>query len=349
MAESGMQASLYNWVSGDTLINDRTGARATLSEEQRRWLDDADGAPADWLAQIVADGFLVAAETAETRQFSMRHVDIETLSHCNARCLFCPQSEAPKPKEAMPMDLFRQVVRQVAGHTPEWVALNNFSEPLLDPHFLERCAVLREHRLRLALFTNGTVLKAETSQALAGMDVLHSVIFNFPSLEAAEWAELMHLPASMHARTLRQIEALVEAWSGPVSLIVNAIGTTHERRAQELTAHFAPHAHVTVHQYGSNTLAGNIDNEWVGASTLVETPRLKGCDRAVSHVHVGVNGDVFLCCLDYHRKHVFGNAAREPLTEILSGDQAADLRAQIYGLKDASPELLCRTCCHIRR
>ena len=77
---------------------------------------------------------------------------------------------------------------------------------------------------------------------------------------------------------------------------------------------------------------------------LVPTPP----NRLAGHLHVSWRGDVFICCLDYEQKSVFGNIAESTVEEILGGERARRCRRQVYGLEPAAPGLLCRSCCHIR-
>ncbi len=121
----------------------------------------------------------------------MHRVDIETCSHCNARCQYCPVSLDPKPKHVMPLDLFEHIARQIAPHQPDWVALNNFSEPLLDPFFLERCRCLENLGLKIALLTNASIMKPAILEYLKRANVLRFVVMNFASDDPEEWGFLM--------------------------------------------------------------------------------------------------------------------------------------------------------------
>ena len=110
----------------------------------------------------------------------------------------------------------------------------------------------------------------------------------------------------------------------------------------------ARHPNVSVIKLNSNTLAGNIQNDFVEPASLTHDARLGGCARLAAHVHISSQGDVFMCCLDYWQEAKFGNIAVAELDEILGGTIAASHRRQVYGLADADANLLCRKCCHIR-
>ncbi|MCA1576686.1 MAG: hypothetical protein LC794_04900 [Acidobacteria bacterium] len=98
---------------------------------------------------FLREQLLVPATTDETLSFTPHRVDIETCRQCNARCLFCPQSVAPKSRGVMPMELFSLILSRLEGTTPEWVAFNHYGEPLVDPFFKQRVELLRERNFRL--------------------------------------------------------------------------------------------------------------------------------------------------------------------------------------------------------
>ena len=360
-----LKTSCFVWIAEGIATNDLTDEQRSLSAAEQDLLSRLRSTPAPvaslpipmtkdveacsgTVQSLVNAGFLVPADDDESDRFAINRVDVETVSHCNARCGFCPVSIDPKPKQVMPLDLFALIAAQVAPYAPRSVALNNFSEPLLDPWFVERCTVLERHGLTVALFTNATVLRPATLEYLKKSRVLQSVTVNLPSDDAQEWAELMRLPAALHARTIDNVISLAKAFEGPVVISVNARTATHRQRTERLAVLFANYSNVTVNLLASNTLAGTIGGELVGPATLTPAPRLAGCNRLAGHLHIGVTGDVFMCCLDYTQKYKFGNVREASVAEILSGPMARKYRRQVYGLDCADADLLCRSCCHIR-
>jgi hypothetical protein len=171
-----LKTSCFVWFDGDFAVHDLTDEQRRIDPVERQILSALKTVPralsgiqaplgftdADITAaaeSLVAGGFLVPAAEDESARFAVTRVDIETISHCNARCGFCPQSNDPKPRQVMTIELFEEIARKIAPYAPRAVALNNFSEPLLDPMFVERCRILEHHGLTVALLTNATVLR----------------------------------------------------------------------------------------------------------------------------------------------------------------------------------------------
>ena len=81
--------------------------------------------------------------------FFPRYADIETVSHCNARCVYCPQSISPKSANTMDMFLFETILKKIRHEynipSDFNVVLNHYGEPLLDKHFLESTLKFKKH------------------------------------------------------------------------------------------------------------------------------------------------------------------------------------------------------------
>jgi len=124
------------WFRDSIATNDLTDQKHVLNKIEQQTLAELKASPAnsDYLIgkfsgllddtasvlnSLVKRGLLVSAEEDESRKFAVNRVDIETSSHCNARCVYCPVSIDPKPKRIMGMELFTQIVRQIALYRPE--------------------------------------------------------------------------------------------------------------------------------------------------------------------------------------------------------------------------------------
>jgi hypothetical protein len=85
-----------------------------------------------------------------------------------------------------------------------------------------------------------------------------------------------------------------------------------------------------------------------------DTPQehLCGCEnlgsRPLEHVHITASGRCVLCCEDYDENHVVGDLREQTLDDILRGPAVARLRRQVYGLEDAPPDFICRSCVFAR-
>ena len=109
-------------------------------------------------------------------------VYIEPSNLCNFKCIFCPTGDpallekVKRPAGNMSMELFRKIVDELAELKMELRLVNLYKdgEPLVNPHFPEMVAYLKQSGIarRIWTKTNGALLKPELNRRLiaAGLD-----------------------------------------------------------------------------------------------------------------------------------------------------------------------------------
>ncbi|MCA1612650.1 MAG: radical SAM protein [Acidobacteria bacterium] len=343
-----LKTSIFVHHTGPFVFNDLTNHLYKCDPEEQRLLARLSVAPASLTAlaasdpdpqlaahvrRLVSAGLLVPASKDETGEFVTHQVDIETCRQCNARCLYCPQSVAPKPRGVMTTELFAHVLDSLGETRPQWVALNHYGEPLLDPHFRDRVRMLRERGFPLHLFTNGTLLRDPLVEFLSDGG-LFATVFNFPSIDPDEWCRLMRMTETAYRHARHAIERYLSAGGGRalVAISVNAQTPDREERAVRLSEHFSAFGPIEVFLEDSDSRAGAIENSLVRIDSKGAGQRFGGCARFVNHLHVSWEGKVFLCCQDYEQRVVLGDLRRESIAAIMSSEQARRLRAENAGL-----------------
>ena len=140
--------------SGPDLVRDiRTGTRVCVSPEQEIAVRALSGLPAPIclhdgiealrraslpeadFKELVAAQIVLHAGGDVFRQFFPRQAHIETCSHCNARCVFCPVSEHTVKPRTMDQGVYAIVVHKLAAAGITSLSLNAYNEPLLDRLF----------------------------------------------------------------------------------------------------------------------------------------------------------------------------------------------------------------------
>lgn len=104
-------------------------------------------------------------------------VAIETTQHCNRRCSYCPVSLDPKPRRAMSLDVFTEIIEQLRSiRFRGYLSYHFFNEPLLNSNLesLIHHAAQRLPKARHVIFTNGDLLTSQRARSLfaAGVNLL---------------------------------------------------------------------------------------------------------------------------------------------------------------------------------
>lgn len=344
-------AGLSNLLTGKTVGLSRAtwcsvlglGDRFTLPDVERQ-LGLSHELATSFLARLIGARLVLPDDESVFANYAVRYVDIEITSHCNARCRFCPVSADPLPRRFMPRDVFLTVLSRLEGYPVKWVALNHYNEPLLDPDFLEKVRLLDRSGLALRLFTNGMLLRPEISDELSAIGNVESIIVNIPTDNPREYEERMGV--RMLPGLLSQVR-YAAAKGLRVVICINGTDQISQRWAK--TAHGVLGESVHVHLNSTHDRAGHVG----GAPEVQEAGHwsgpLMGCRRALEHLHVNVDGWVYLCCQDYHQQHLLGDVSSSSIREIMTGVEAVGLRRRIFGEGPAPMDFICRSCVELLR
>jgi MoaA/NifB/PqqE/SkfB family radical SAM enzyme len=274
------------------------------------------------------------------KEYYCRSVQIEITSHCNSACKYCPVSIDPKPIAVMSMDIFSEIIKKVSVHkTIRYVTFHFFNEPTLDPYFEERLKILRKYNMKLALYTNGSALIPKKIDALRKAEVVYTIIVNFPSLDKDEFSALTQSKA--YDQCIKNIEYLSKS-KLPIKIAVNGKGENSYKRTKKLRDKYA-FLGIDVFQTNTCDRAGTLNSTPYGQKIYIDS-KLSGCCWPVNHPHFAVNGDIFLCCNDYYQTERFGNIKNGSLHEIMTTDEAVDVRRKVFGVIDAPENFVCRRC-----
>ncbi|MGH3924225.1 MAG: radical SAM protein, partial [Pseudonocardiaceae bacterium] len=266
--------------------------QAALAPLERRALTEAYGA--DMVADLVGRGWLQRPDQLCT-EYLLTTAQIEVTAHCNWGCRVCPVSTDRKPPATMPIPLFEEIIEKISVcDTIRYVTFHFYNEPTLDPFFDQRIDMLREHGLRLRLFTNASHLTTDRIEALKRSGVLDLLMVNLPALQEEEFQALTQ--SRTHAKTVRNVDAAVEH-ALPVSIAVNGTGEAVGHRIAELRERYEPQG-VQVNSTVLSDRAGTVGGSY-NQAIRVDGP-LRGCGWPVNHAHFSVGGDMFICCNDYY-------------------------------------------------
>ncbi|MCA1576687.1 MAG: hypothetical protein LC794_04905 [Acidobacteria bacterium] len=95
---------------------------------------------------------------------------------------------------------------------------------------------------------------------------VYKIVFNFPSLDQAEWCRLMQMPEQSYLKARRAIEyslSNVRDLPQGIAISVNGVTETQPARVNAIKEHFSKFGNVQVRSEFSNSRAGAIENELV--------------------------------------------------------------------------------------
>ena len=231
--------------------------------------------------------------------------NIETITTCNRRCSYCPNSifERSLPKNEILMDeeVFKKIIDELAemkfsGRIRPYF----FGEPLLDKRLPQLLTYARKRlpKAKIIITSNGDLLTIELYEKLVAAGINGFLI----TQHGQKMSKNMHL-------LFKYLE---------------------KHPNKEVFVAYRP-------PIENEPLSSR------GGTTQPKNPHHKAnCSSPANPVVITAKGDVVLCCNDYHSSVVFGNVKNEALVDIWKSKRYKLIRHQLR--RHAYKLPICRKC-----
>ena len=259
------------------------------------------------------------------------HVQIQTITGCNASCIFCPNGKTRRniPKgRRMDWDLYRSIVDQSIALGIRRYSVYLMNEPMLDrelPKRVEYVGARIKKPQYVKVTSHGGLLTERMARGLLDSG-LNKLKISVQSLNPKTYRDIMGLEL---AKTLRNIDRLLELKEqGGYKLprleivMVDSIQTHNEipnmRRywqARTIKLYIEPVENRADQQ--------NIRDSALGVRNL---KAFSWCRRLMEQIYILYDGRMVQCCADWEQRSVMGDLTRESLADICRGERYTDYR-----------------------
>ena len=124
-------------------------------------------------------GFTLEEIRAAAGAGQLLTMEIECSRVCNFQCPYCYQDV--ETENELTLDELRQLIVQARDLGAKGIIILG-GEPMIYPHIFEIIGFIREQRMGVELFTNGSNITVENAQRLLELDV--KVVLKMNSLDA---------------------------------------------------------------------------------------------------------------------------------------------------------------------
>ena len=269
---------------------------------------------------------------------------IETGTTCNHSCQYCPVSEFTTPHQVMDLALFEHVMDQLAslGRKFKRISFNHYNEPLVDPYLVERIRLALGYDFfrKILLNTNLSIVPKKLPEELQFARDRLEFNINLPTADRERYRELHG--KDHYLRVESNIERLTDAgYTVRINIQDNNLVNRTDQAA--VVARFG---HLMPIDTIESTSRGGLVEAVIRPYVKGEHAVLAGClqDRPTAYVHIGVAGEVFLCCQDFFKKDRLGDLTRQPLKAILASPEARKYLEYIYGGRESPADFICKRC-----
>lgn len=298
-------------------------------------------------ANFIQNAIIWARTGKRFRPSFPRAVQFQTLSACNAKCVFCPHCQSPKeiPHGRMEDGLIKKIVDECGRHLVGRVSPYLTNEPLMDkrmPAILKSIKKAAFWPVKTKINTNAALLTDEVGKALidAGLNQLWISVNGYST---QSYADSMALDFD---QTMRNIDTFLNnkknmGKSQPKVTITTIRTKLVEHELENAKAYWAKRdVKFSIHHLDNRS--GEDVTSGIRPERETHT-RKQNCDLFLKQAYIVENGDMIICCHDWRQSVVVGNIARTSIAEVWNSDYFKGLIYEYYAGKFDNIEI-CRNC-----
>jgi radical SAM protein with 4Fe4S-binding SPASM domain len=265
-----------------------------------------------------------------------RNLHIEGTNVCNAKCTFCAYPQMERPKETMPMDMFRKIIDQYVEMGGRGVSLTPIvGDPFVDRHLFERLDYLDQlPQIRgFYFYTNGILMKPHVIEKLLKYGDKLRVYVSFGGFDRETYKAIMGV--DYFDLVSQNIEAFVEAKRStgaktPLILALRCPPSNWKGSFWEKCKSFEKEKMIQSYLPPTfDSWAGKVKPEALKKVGLKSTPapyKRGACELLFTKPIVLANGKVNACaCRDVEAELVIGDLNESSLKELWAGQSIDEL------------------------
>lgn len=259
------------------------------------------------------------------------HVQIQTVSGCNASCIFCPNSKTELEiplGHRMDWELYRSVVDQCIDLGVRRLSPYLMNEPMLDRELPERIDYITQRKKSwqyTRISSHGGLLSERMAKGLLDSG-LTQLYFSVQGLDPDVYWRVMRLKLDNTLRRIDRFLALREQGNYMLPMVrVDMLDTTeiHDQIPSIRDYWTARGVDVNISHLENR---GNHHNVQSNAIAVRDLQPFDWCKRMFKQLYVLYDGRLVQCCADWEQSSVMGDLSRERLRDVWHGPRYTELR-----------------------
>jgi pyruvate-formate lyase-activating enzyme len=266
------------------------------------------------------------------------HLDIESTNRCNLRCEYCTRNNMTDAVVDMDPALFERIIDEGARHGLASIKLNRRGEPLLHRQLSRFVRYAKDKGvLEVQFNTNAMLLTPDRARSLieAGLD---RIIFSLDGVDKTAFEAMR--PGAVYetvARNIRDFVALRDSMgrSAPLTRVQMTVSAANVDQVPEYIALWRD----TVNKIGFNLRREPMPAGGEKHGLGEQYP----CPQLWQRMAIYCDGETVMCCGDWHKRHVLGNAARDSVRAMWLSEPFARVR-DLHAANRPGDFFLCKDC-----
>ncbi len=257
-------------------------------------------------------------------------VQIQTVSGCNANCVFCPNKKTeldiPLGKR-MDWDLYRSIVDQCIDMGVRRFSPYLMNESMLDPELPERVKYITERKKEhqyTKINSHGGLLTERMAKGLldSGLDRLN---FSVQGLDPVIYEKIMSLKLDKVLRNIERFAELKRAGGYKTRIRIVMLDTKEVHpQLPEIRKFWKERGlKINVNQLENRGHHKNIQADEIAVHDLEV---YDWCNRMFNQMYVLFDGRLLQCCADWEQTSHMGDLSRQSLQEAWMGSSYMNYR-----------------------
>ena len=272
---------------------------------------------------------------------------IQTISYCNARCVFCayPTVKDKISHGIMEDDVYKKIIEEAALYKPKRVALLLMNEPLLDRKLSERISYAKKklgEETEVTITSNGSILTPNVVNRLveSGLD---RIKISIQGITKDTYERVMGLDFK---RTFDGINLLIDTLKErklkKPKVVLSMVNVGHNddelRKYKRYWRRKGVKATSVAFENKGGNIEDNVELHPFGLQLMERCYRFNRC------AYILYNGDLIPCCADWSRSVVLGNVKEKSIREIWHGEKLNAIRNSFLTGNRAQLPKICQQC-----
>jgi len=273
-------------------------------------------------------------------------IQIQTITGCNASCVFCPNGKTknPTPQGKMEDNLYRKIIDECLGKTVKRISHYLMNEPLRDRDLgwkIKYVAERKHSRPSIKLNTNASFLRGDLAEEVlrSGLDRLN---ISFHGITKEVYEEGMQ--GLNYEEVLDNVNNFLEMKrsmnAAKPKVTITMVRTKKIDSQTHRIKNYWREKNVGIHIQPLENRANDYFKD-KGLNPEEWQPYLH-CKRLFTQAYILYNGDIVLCCADWERTTILGNVKEKSIAEVWNGKKAISIRKKF--LSGNTKGLLCHSC-----
>lgn len=269
-------------------------------------------------------------------------VTIELASQCNLQCRMCSHPTNPRQSGLMTVENFRAIIDKIYQQTRIRRLFFNMGEPFMNKSINFMISYAKRRGFQVFISTNGLLLNESLALNLlkTGVDALK---FSIEGTTPEVYKKIrINGNFDLLFRHVVRFKELRDRSASPLRIRISTILMKENEDIVEFVKFWGPYCDEIEYTSITNHI-GLKDNRDIALSShwglRLGCPQIK----PFQEVNILCNGDMVICCVDFHGRCVLGNLVEQDFDQIWNSPLLRNIREKAYHdqTMDLEP---CREC-----